>query len=186
MSAHRTSPRVDLRSRVGGRFLRLVNPLARKMIRAGMSTGAPNVLLTMRGRRSGKLRTVPVGLVELDGQSYIQSSYGETGWVANLRADGQATITRSGGEQESVRAFELPSDEGGAVLRRALQRFPRSRALRVLLGPTFRPPVGVFWQLRKRVDDTVEEYAAEARRHPLFELRSADEARRRPATAVHN
>jgi hypothetical protein len=53
--------------------------------------------------------------------------------------------------------------------------FPRSRALRVLFGPTFRPPLGVLWQLRRRVDDTVEEYAAEARRHPLFELRAADD-----------
>ena len=171
MSAHRTSPRLDLRNRAGARFLRLVNPIARKMIPAGMSTGAPNVLLTMRGRRSGKPRTVPVGLVELDGRSYVQSSYGETGWVANLRASGQATITRSGGEQESVNVVELTPEDGAAVLLRALQRFPRSRVLRALLGPTFRPPIGVLWQLGRRVDDTVEEYTAEARRHPLFELR---------------
>ncbi|HKA48446.1 MAG TPA: nitroreductase/quinone reductase family protein, partial [Candidatus Dormibacteraeota bacterium] len=47
----------------------------------------PNVLLTMRGRRSGKLRTVPIGMIELDGRSFVQASYGEIGWVANLRAD---------------------------------------------------------------------------------------------------
>jgi hypothetical protein len=57
------------------------------------------------------------------------------------------------------------------VLQRALQPFRRSRLLRTLLGPCFRPPIGVLRVLRVRIDDTAEEYLAEARRHPLFELR---------------
>jgi hypothetical protein len=40
------------------------------------------VLLTVRGRRSGTPRTVPIGMLELDGAWFIQASYGETGWVA--------------------------------------------------------------------------------------------------------
>src|SRR5215467_12159400 len=134
MSPLRTSPRLDLRNRAGARFLRLVNPIARKMIPAGMSTGAPNVLLTMRGRRSGKRRTVPLGLVELDGRWFVQASYGEIGWVANLRADGEATVTHPGGNRTPVQAIELSPEEGGPVLQRALQGFRRSRVLRALLG----------------------------------------------------
>lgn len=163
-------PPQDLRNRAAGRFLRLVNPLARRLIARGLPTGAPNVLLTMRGRRSGKLRSVPLGLLELDGRSYVQASYGETGWVANLRADGEATLIHPGGRSVPVRAVQLSPEQGGSVLQHALSRFHRSRALRALLGPTFRPPVGVLLTLRLRVDDTVEEYTAEARRHPLFEL----------------
>jgi hypothetical protein len=34
----------------------------------------------------------------------------------------------------------------------------------------------VLWRLRIRIDDTLEDYTAEARRHPLFELRPIDEA----------
>jgi deazaflavin-dependent oxidoreductase (nitroreductase family) len=177
MSNHRPAPRLDMRNRVGGRFLRLVNPLARKLIAAGLPTGAPNVLLTMRGRRSGKMRTVPVGIVGVDGRTSVQASYGETGWVANLRADGEATVTHPGGRRVSVRAIELPPEEGAAVLRQSLQPFRRSRALRVLLGPRFRPPIGVLWRLRVRIDETLEEYTAEARRHPLFELRPTDPGR---------
>jgi deazaflavin-dependent oxidoreductase (nitroreductase family) len=178
MSDDRASPGRDVRSRIGGRFLRVVNPLARRMIPAGLPTGAPNVLLTTHGRRSGKLRTVPVGMLELDGRSFVQSSYGEIGWVANLRANDEATVIHPGGRSIPVQAIELGPEEGGAVLRRALQPFRRSRVARTLLGPHFRPPIGVLWRLRIRVDDTLEEYTAEARRHPLFELRPTDVGRR--------
>src|SRR5215207_1738708 len=92
-----TRPRLDPRQRMAGGFLRLFNPLARWMISAGIPTGAPNVLLTVRGRRSGKPRTVPVAMLDLDGAWYVQSCFGETGWVANLRAADEATVTRPGG-----------------------------------------------------------------------------------------
>jgi deazaflavin-dependent oxidoreductase (nitroreductase family) len=169
-------PRLDIRNRVGGRLLRLLNPLTRRLISAGLPTGAPNVLLTMHGRRSGKLRTVPLGMLDLDGRWIVQTSYGERGWVANLRADGEAIVTHPGGRRVPVQAIELSPEEAGAVLRRALQRFRRSRVLRALVGPRFRPPIGVLWRLRIRVDDTLEDYTAEAGRHPLFELRPTDEA----------
>lgn len=172
---HLASPRTDPRSRAPGAFLRCINPLARRMIPAGIPTGAPNVLLSMRGRRSGKLRTVPLGMLELDGRWFVQASYGETGWVANLRADGAATVTPPGGPPVAVRAIELSPEEGGAVLQRMLGSFRRSRVLRALLGPHWRPPIGVLSVLRLRVDDMPEEYTAAARHCPLFELRPTDE-----------
>lgn len=179
MSAHRVSPRLDVRNRVAGRLLRTFNPVVRWLISVGLPTGAPNVILTMRGRRSGRIRSVPVGMLELDGRSIVQSSYGEIGWVANLRADGEATIIHPDGRRIPVEAVELSPEEGAVVLRSALQRFRRSRVLGALLGPDFRPPIGVLWRLRLRVDDTLEEYTAEARRHPLFEPRPPAEGARR-------
>jgi hypothetical protein len=116
-------------------------------------------------------------MLELDGRSFVQASYGEIGWVANLRADGEATVIHSGGRRTRVQAIELSPEEGGAVLGRALVQFRRSRALRALLGPRFRPPIGVLWRLRIRIDDTLQEYTDEARRHPLFELRPTDVGR---------
>jgi len=164
---------------MAGRLLRLCNPLVRWLIPAGLPTGAPNVLLTMRGRQSGKLRTVPLGLLELDGRRFVQGSYGETGWVANVRADGEATLTYPGGRRIPVQAVELTADEAGAILERALEPHRQSRllrvVLRVVLGPRFRPPIGVLLSLGLRIDDTLEEYVADARRHPVFELRPVTE-----------
>src|SRR5207248_5382188 len=44
--------RPDLRQRYGRGFLRLSNPVVRRMISAGLPTGAPNILRAVRGRRS--------------------------------------------------------------------------------------------------------------------------------------
>ena len=170
--AHAALP---LWNRMAGRFLRLFNPMARWMISTGIPTGAPNVLLTSRGRRSGKLRTVPVAMLELDGAWFVHACYGETGWVANLRADGDATVTRPGGTRVPVRAVELSPQEAGAVQQRALAPFRRSRVFRKLLGPRGRGPVGIMWAFRIRIDDTLEEYTEAARRFPLFELRPTGE-----------
>ena len=170
-----TNGRGDFRQRVGGRLLRTVNPLVRRMISAGMPTGAPNVLLTVRGRRSGKPHTVPVGTVELDGRMFVQASYGEGGWVKNLRVAGEAILTEQD-RHVRVQAVELPPDQAATILRRALEPYRRSRLLRALLGPRFRPPIGVLTRYRIRIDDEPEEYLAAARRHPVFELRPITEA----------
>jgi len=149
MNDRLASPRLDVRSRVGGRLLRLLNPLTRRLISAGLPTGAPNVLLTTRGRHSGKLRTVPLGMLDFDGRWFVQGTYGQTGWVANLRVDAEAIVTHPGSRRVPVHAVELSPEEAGAVLRGALQRFRRSRVFRALLGP------GILLQrgprLRRRV-----------------------------------
>jgi hypothetical protein len=77
----------------------------------------------------------------------------------------------------TVQPVELAPDKAAVILRRALEPYyRRSRLLRALLGPRARPPVTVLQWCRIRVDDTPEEYLAEARRHPLFELRPMPEA----------
>ena len=176
MSAlHSSLARHDARERFATQFFRVVNPLALWMMSVGIPTGSRNIRLTVPGRRSGKLRTTPVSMLEFDGRMFMQASYSEAGWIGNVRAAGEATITDHR-RRVPVQVVELSPGYAAPILRRALEPYRRSRLLRALLGPRLRPPVALLWWLRIRVDDTPEEYLAEARRHPLFELR--------PVTAV--
>jgi deazaflavin-dependent oxidoreductase (nitroreductase family) len=85
-----------------GRFLsRIVNPL---LMRLGL---VPT--LAVRGRRSGRWRTVPVNVLELDGARYLIAPRGETDWVRNLRAAGGGELRR-GRQAEAFRAVEVPDE----------------------------------------------------------------------------
>jgi deazaflavin-dependent oxidoreductase (nitroreductase family) len=159
----------DPRERVAGPLFRLIGPLVRSVVSRGLPAG-PNVLLTVRGRSSGRPRTTPVAMLELGGVRYLQASFGITNWVRNLRAAGEASVSR-GSWSETFDVVELPPETAGPMLRDALAPFHRSRLPRTLLGPTVRPPAAILYRYHVRVDDTPEEYVAEARRHPLFELR---------------
>lgn len=161
----------DLRERIVVRFFRVVNPLARRMIPAGVPTGAPNVLLLVPGRRSGIERTMPVTVLDFEGHTYVQATYGASGWGRNLRAVQEVTVIHPGGRRSSVHPAEIPPNDAAEILRRALAPCHRSLFLRRLLGPRVRPPVGLLRRYRVRIDDTPQEYLDEARRHPLFELR---------------
>jgi deazaflavin-dependent oxidoreductase (nitroreductase family) len=137
----------------------IFNPLIRRILGAGLPFG-PNVLLTVRGRTSGLPRTVPVAVIKLDGHRYIQSPFGEVNWVRNLRAAGEAVVSK-GRHREEVDAIEVTPEAGGPILRDALAPYLRSRLLAPLLRRFF--PF--------RADSTLEDYVAEACRHPMFELR---------------
>jgi deazaflavin-dependent oxidoreductase (nitroreductase family) len=53
--------------------------------------------LIVRGRRSGRLLTVPMGKpFDQDGRRYLVSGRGETHWVRNLRAAGRGVFRMSG------------------------------------------------------------------------------------------
>ena len=45
--------------------------------------------LAVRGRVSGEWRTVPVNVLELEGQRYLVAARGDTEWVRNLRVTGR-------------------------------------------------------------------------------------------------
>ena len=152
----------------GSWLIRLLNPLFVRYLRAGLP-GGPNVLLTVRGRTSGRPRSTPVAMLRLDDRRFVQAAYGEVGWVRNLRAAGRAAVTQ-GRHTDTLDAVELPPDAAAALIRDGLARYRRSRLLRRVVGPTTRPPVGVLHSFGVRIDESLDEYLADARRHPLFEL----------------
>lgn len=138
----------------------LLDPLVRRLLGVGMPMG-PNVLLTIRGRQSGLPRTVPVALLEHRGRRFVQSPFGETQWTRNLRAAGEAVISR-GGRREPVDAAELAPEIAGPILADAFAPYLASR-----FGAAF---LGRFYRLR--AGSPVEAFVDEARTHPVFELRA--------------
>jgi len=62
--------------------------------------------LEVRGRRTGKPRRTPVKVLEVDGERYLVSLNGSSGWVQNLRSERNARL-RFGRDVEDVRATEV-------------------------------------------------------------------------------
>jgi len=90
---------------------RLANPLAMRLNGRGGAT------LTVVGRQTGKPRKVPVIPVEVSGNRYLVSPYGESEWVRNLMAAGKGELSRKGGT-ETFHAVEVPVDQRGPVISR--------------------------------------------------------------------
>jgi deazaflavin-dependent oxidoreductase (nitroreductase family) len=98
---------------------RVINPL---MLLTG---GAP--ILTVRGRRTGKAFRTPVYVVELNGERYLTSPRGETGWSRNLRATGEATL-KMGGRESRFRATEVPPAERPPIIAAYADKWSQTRA----------------------------------------------------------
>jgi deazaflavin-dependent oxidoreductase (nitroreductase family) len=139
-------------------FVRAPGPIVRRLLSRGLPFG-PNVLLTVRGRKSGELHTFPVALVEHDGRRYVQSPFGEVNWVHNLRAAGEAVITK-GERRETLDARALDPNEAAPVLRAVLRPYLTNP----LIGPLTRRYFGI------QPDASDEAWAEKARRQPIFEL----------------
>jgi hypothetical protein len=95
--------------------LRVLDPLIRWMwFSVGIGITAR---LTVRGRRSGRDRSVLVGLLRVNGAWYVGHPNGEVGWTANLREAGRATIAQTPEAPFEVTAVPIgPGSERDAVI----------------------------------------------------------------------
>jgi deazaflavin-dependent oxidoreductase (nitroreductase family) len=137
-------------------FVRATNIFTIALARAGFRLVGlgryPMYLVTIAGRKSGQPRTVLLVILERDGKRYLASPYGIVNWVLNLRAAGEATLTR-GRRSEVVTARELPKEHAALVLRDDVRR-----------GNPFTRYFGVT------SDSSLEEFERAALGHPLFVL----------------
>jgi deazaflavin-dependent oxidoreductase (nitroreductase family) len=79
-------------------------------------------ILTVRGRRSGRLYRTPVNVPEINGVRYLVSPRGETSWSRNLRATGECTLRQKGKDQR-YRATEVPPAERGPMIAAYLDKW---------------------------------------------------------------
>jgi deazaflavin-dependent oxidoreductase (nitroreductase family) len=71
--------------------------------------------LSVRGRRSGGWHTVPVAVLEHEGERYLVSYRGESDWARNLRASRAARLKGQRGV-EDIAVAEVPVSERAPLL----------------------------------------------------------------------
>src|SRR5438552_17971933 len=59
-----------------------------------------NYLLEVRGRKTGKLYSTPINLLELQGKRYLVAPRGRTQWVRNAEAAGEVTLKKGSSRQK--------------------------------------------------------------------------------------
>jgi deazaflavin-dependent oxidoreductase (nitroreductase family) len=131
---------------------RAVNALVRPVARVGL-TGPRTHLLTVPGRRTGKLWSTPVSIVRVGDERWLVAPYGDRNWVKNARSAGWVELRR-GRHRERLAVEELGPSSAVPVL----QEYYR-------LGRVTRPLFDVS------LGSSAEEWLAEAPRHPVFVLK---------------
>lgn len=134
---------------------RAVNHVFRWLAEAGISIAGTKAL-TVRGRKSGKRRSVVVNVLNVDGREYVVSPRGNTQWARNARAAGLVEVGPRWHRRE-VRVTEVPDDAKPELLSRYLDRW--------------------FWEVKGHVggltpDSSADELHAAAPSIPVFALAS--------------
>jgi deazaflavin-dependent oxidoreductase (nitroreductase family) len=112
-----------------------------------------NYLLEVRGRKTGKIYSTPIDLLEMNGKKYLVAPRGRTQWVRNAEAAGEVTL-KKGGKRQKFRLRPIPDADKSPILKAYLDTFKRE------VQRYFPNPAG----------STPESFAAVARSYPAFEL----------------
>jgi len=151
--------------------MRIGSTVLTALLRAGVPLGSLT-LLSVRGRKSGKISTTPVALVERDGTRFLVAAFGEVGWVRNLRAAGRAQLTR-GRCSEAIGVVELEARDAAPILKQFLTSYQ--------MVPFLPPYFDVTSQ------SLLADFEREAVHHPVFRIVSTNrtQEKRKPARQLH-
>jgi deazaflavin-dependent oxidoreductase (nitroreductase family) len=111
--------------------------------------------LTVRGCKSGKPRTTPIGVVTCNGKRYLVATFGVVNWVRNLRAAREATLTCDR-QVETITAIELSPEEAAPILKECLAS--STGIARLCFKATSASPL--------------DEFEREVTEHPVFQVHS--------------
>jgi len=141
-------------------LIRLPGPLVNKLLGWGVPLG-PNVLVTIRGRRSGERRTQPLAIFGAKGRRFLIGTFGDVNWCRNLRANPDMEI-RHGRTTEHVRARELTPVEADVFFGQTLPDGIAAMPLYLkLFGRVF---------VRVTAPQMLTDPTGAAAAHPVFEL----------------
>jgi len=83
-----------------------------------------NYLLQVRGRKSGKIYSTPIDLLELGGKRFLVAPRGRAQWVRNAEAAGQVTL-KKGSKRQQFQLRALTDQEKPEILKAYLDQFKR-------------------------------------------------------------
>jgi deazaflavin-dependent oxidoreductase (nitroreductase family) len=112
-----------------------------------------NYLLQVRGRKSGKLYSTPIDLLELGGKRFLVAPRGRTQWVRNAETAGEVTL-KKGKTQQRFRLRPIPDADKPEILKAYLDNFKRE------VQTYFPLPAG----------SPLQAFGEIAERYPAFEL----------------
>lgn len=98
-----------------------MNKVVAGLTKLGISVMGSRVL-SVRGRKSGEWRSVPVNVLTIDGERYLVAARGHVQWVRNLRVNTEGQL-RVGRKVETFRAEELADADKPAIIRAYLKKW---------------------------------------------------------------
>jgi F420H(2)-dependent quinone reductase len=133
------------------------------LVRVGVVRGHFYVL-EVRGRKTGKIFSLPVDPIEVDGRRYLVCARGNSNWVRNARAAGEIALVRAM-RRRRYTVEEILPDQRPVILKAYLDQYANE--------------VQRFFPVPK--GSAVEAFHDLAPRYPVFSLRPADA---KPETAT--
>jgi len=104
-------------------FERVFNRTFAMLVGLGLGFSS-NYLLQVRGRKSGKIFSTPIDLLERDGKRFLVAPRGRTQWVRNAEAAGEVTL-KKGSKRQQYRLRALSDQEKPDILKAYLDDFKR-------------------------------------------------------------
>ena len=102
---------------------RVFNRVFGSLVGLGLSFSY-NYLLQVRGRKTGKIYSTPIDLLERGGKQFLVAPRGRTQWVRNAEAAGEVTLKR-GSKRQLFRLRALSDQEKPEILKTYLNDFRR-------------------------------------------------------------
>ncbi len=127
----------------------------------GLGLGLPhNYLLQVRGRKTGRLYSTPVNVLDFKGGRFLVAGRGRTEWVRNAEAAGEVVLKKAWRRQR-FQVHAVLNEEKGEILKAYVDRF------RTTVQRYFPVPAG----------SEPKAFLAVADRYPVFELQPSGNTR---------
>jgi deazaflavin-dependent oxidoreductase (nitroreductase family) len=81
-----------------------------------------NYIVQVRGRRTGRLYSTPINLLEFHGKRFLVAPRGRAQWVRNAEAGGEITL-KKGRKRQRFRIRVVASGKKAEILKAYLDRF---------------------------------------------------------------